>query len=84
MKATGLVRKIDDLGRVVIPAEIRRIMGIDEKNPIEIYIEFDKIVLKKYEPTCTFCAATNEVQIYHGKQVCRKCAEELSAMVKVV
>lgn len=84
MKATGLVRKIDDLGRVVIPAEIRRIMGIDEKNAIEIYTEFDRIILRKYEPTCTFCGATTEVQIYHGKQVCRKCAEDLFSSIRAV
>ncbi|MDF9406907.1 MAG: Transition state regulatory protein AbrB [Pelotomaculum sp. PtaB.Bin013] len=84
MKATGLVRKIDDLGRVVIPAEIRRIMGIDEKNPIEIYTEFDKIILRKYEPTCTFCGTTIDVQSYQGKIVCRKCVQEVFDNVKAV
>lgn len=83
-KATGLVRKIDDLGRVVIPAEIRRIMGIGEKNPIEIYIEFDKIILKKYEQTCTFCGTSEDLRSYQGKIVCKKCTEEVYKNIQTV
>ncbi|MDD3654084.1 MAG: AbrB/MazE/SpoVT family DNA-binding domain-containing protein [Desulfotomaculaceae bacterium] len=75
MKAVGMVRKIDDLGRIVLPAELRRVMGIGEKDPLEIYTEADKIILKKYEPACVFCGNTVDVQIYRGKMVCRECAE---------
>lgn len=83
-RATGLVRKIDDLGRVVIPAEIRRIMDIDEKSPIEIYTEFDKIILRKYRPTCTFCGATSDVRSYQGKIVCQKCVKEVFESISAI
>lgn len=84
MKAIGMVRKIDDLGRVVLPAELRRLMGIGEKEPLEIYTDEDKIILKKYEPACVFCGSTVEVQIYRGKMVCRECAEAVYEFTKVV
>ena len=54
MKSTGIIRKIDDLGRVVLPIELRRNMGIDERDPIEIYVEGDMIILKKFQPSCIF------------------------------
>jgi len=74
MKSTGIVRKVDELGRVVIPIELRRTMGIDEKDALEIYVDSEKIVLKKYEPACVFCGNASDVQHYRGKLVCRECA----------
>ncbi|KAB2951287.1 AbrB/MazE/SpoVT family DNA-binding domain-containing protein [Heliorestis acidaminivorans] len=74
MKSTGIVRKVDELGRVVIPMELRRIMGIAEKDGLEIYVENEKIILKKYEPACVFCGSAVQIQDYKGKMVCRKCA----------
>jgi len=74
MKSTGIVRKVDELGSVVIPIELRRTLGIDEKDPLEIYVDSEKIILKKYEPACVFCGNASEVQHYRGKMVCRECA----------
>ena len=55
MKSTGIVRKVDELGRIVLPIELRRTMGIEVKDALEIYVDGDHIVLKKYEPSCVFC-----------------------------
>lgn len=77
MKATGIVRKIDDLGRVVLPIELRRTLNIDIKDPVEIFVEGDLIILKKYEPTCIFCGDAANVKNFRGKNVCHKCAKEL-------
>ena len=60
MKATGMVRKVDDLGRIVIPKEIRRVLEIGEKDPVEIFVDGDQIVLKKYKPN-NACVITGEV-----------------------
>ncbi|MTV49745.1 AbrB/MazE/SpoVT family DNA-binding domain-containing protein [Heliobacillus mobilis] len=81
MKSTGIVRKVDELGRVVIPMELRRVMGIGDKDGLEIYVEDEKIILKKYEPACVFCGSANDVQNYRGKVVCKECAESMSKMV---
>lgn len=77
MKATGIVRKIDDLGRVVLPIELRRTLNIDIKDPVQIFVEGDLIILKKYEPVCVFCGEANNVQNFRGKNVCKSCAKEL-------
>ncbi len=74
MKSTGIVRKVDELGRVVIPIELRRTLGIDEKDALEIYVDNEKIILKKYEPACVFCGNASDVQNYKGKLVCKECA----------
>jgi len=76
MKSTGIIRKIDDLGRVVLPIELRRNMGIDERDPIEIYVEGDMIILKKFQPSCIFCGSDNGLLSYHGKNVCVKCIDQ--------
>jgi AbrB family transcriptional regulator, transcriptional pleiotropic regulator of transition state genes len=60
MKSTGIVRKVDELGRVVIPIELRRTLGIEEKDALEIYVDDEKIILKKYKPNMT-CVITGEV-----------------------
>jgi len=73
MKSTGMVRRLDDLGRVVIPVEIRRTLGWEEKVPVEIYVDDGKIVLKKYEPGCVFCGEAEGVLAHRGKRVCRGC-----------
>jgi transcriptional pleiotropic regulator of transition state genes len=77
MKSTGIVRKVDELGRVVIPIELRRTLGIEEKDALEIYVDNEKIILRKYEPACVFCGNAGDVQHYRGKLVCRLCAEEM-------
>lgn len=77
MKSTGVVRKVDELGRIVIPIELRRTMGIEEKDALEIYVDSDKIILKKYEPACIFCGNAEEVVNYKGKNLCKSCLTEL-------
>lgn len=74
MKSTGIVRKVDELGRVVIPIELRRTLGIDEKDALEIYVDSEKIILKKYEPACIFCGNADDLQHFRGKNVCKECA----------
>jgi transcriptional pleiotropic regulator of transition state genes len=76
IKATGIVRKVDELGRVVIPSELRNTFNIGEKNPLEIYIDGEKIILKKYEPACIFCGSAGDIVIFKGKNICRGCIEE--------
>ena len=80
MKATGIIRKVDELERVVIPIEIRNKFNIVEKDPIEIYVDESSIVLKKYEPNCIFCGETNNLVEYKGKLVCKKCSEKLNSL----
>ncbi len=79
MKSTGIVRKVDELGRVVIPIELRRTMGIEIKDPIEIFVEGQNIILKKYQPSCIFCNGMNDVVYYKGKNICADCLHDLRA-----
>ena len=78
MKSTGVVRRIDELGRIVLPKEIRRTLGIDEKDPLEIYVEEDRIILTKFSEMCTFCGQVKDLKKYKGKCVCSKCAKALA------
>ena len=77
MKSTGVVRKVDDLGRITIPIELRRNLDIDIKDALEIYTEGEVIILKKYEPTCIFCGEAHDVVSYKGKNVCKLCLIEM-------
>ena len=77
MKSTGIVRKVDELGRIVLPIELRRTMGIAEKDSLEIYIAGSSIVLKKYQPACVFCGEAKDVISFKGRNVCVRCAGEL-------
>jgi transcriptional pleiotropic regulator of transition state genes len=80
MKATGVVRRVDDLGRVVIPKELRRAYDIKERDAIEIFTKDDVIILKKYQPGCVLCGEREEGLIdFKGKNVCPCCIEELQA-----
>ena len=77
MDSIGAVRRIDELGRIVIPIELREKLEIDVKDQIEIYVDNDKIVLKKYEPSCLFCGNTKELVNYKDKLVCAKCISKI-------
>ncbi|WBY63658.1 MAG: SpoVT-AbrB domain-containing protein [Thermocaproicibacter melissae] len=78
MKFTGIVRKVDELGRIVLPKELRSTLNINEKDPLEIYVDEDnKIVLKKYEPACIFCGGMDEIVNYKGYNVCHECLLKL-------
>ena len=82
MKATGIIRKVDELGRVVLPIELRNKFGITEKDPMEIYVDGNSIILKKYEPNCIFCGNSKNLITYNEKLVCQKCAEKISKKVE--
>ncbi len=77
MKSTGVVRKIDELGRIVIPMEIRNTLGIESRDPLEIFTEGDKIILSKYAPSCLFCGNDEGAVLFRGKMVCRDCLNQL-------
>ena len=77
MKSTGVVRRVDELGRIVIPIELRRTLDIAEKDALEIYVDGEQIILKKYEPACIFCGDSRDVVNYKGKNICQKCLDEL-------
>lgn len=78
MKATGIIRKVDDLGRIVIPIELRRTLDIAERDDVEIFTENGRIILQKYEPTCVFCGSSQGLLNYKGKNVCQSCIRNMS------
>lgn len=80
MKSTGIIRRVDELGRVVLPIELRNKFGITEKDPMEIYVDGNSIILKKYEPNCIFCGSSKKLVEYQGKVICQKCAEKISKL----
>ena len=78
MKSTGIVRKVDELGRIVLPIEMRRTLNIEEKDSLEIYVEGDSVILRKYQPTCIFCESTINLVSFNGKNVCPECIRKLN------
>ena len=78
MKSTGIVRRVDELGRVVLPIELRRILDIDERDPLESALEDDRIILRKVQPACVFCGAEEDLQEYRSKRICRACLESIN------
>jgi len=77
MKSTGIVRRIDELGRIVLPAEVRRAYNISPGSEIEISTQDDTIILRKYETTCVFCGARDNLKLFKEKSVCAKCTGEI-------
>lgn len=75
MKATGIVRRVDELGRIVLPVELRR-----TRDPLEIYVDGASIVLRKFRPNCIFCNSSRGVSEFRGKNVCQKCLKELQSV----
>ncbi len=82
MKSTGIIRRVDELGRVVIPIEIRNQFDIVEKDPIEIYVDGSSIVLKKFESNCIFCGNNQNLLSYHDKLICTDCADKIGTLEK--
>ncbi|MEA4994316.1 hypothetical protein SDC9_123037 [bioreactor metagenome] len=78
MKSTGIVRKVDELGRIVLPIEMRRTLDIAEKDALEIYVEGNSVILKKYKPSCIFCDSNKDIVQFKGKNICPKCLRELT------
>ena len=81
MKSTGIVRNIDELGRIVIPKEMRKKMDIESSDPLEIYGDGDKIILTKYTPNCSFCGVDSDICEFKGKKICKACLEEIKKTV---
>ncbi len=79
MKSTGVIRRIDELGRIVVPMEIRKRLGIVTDDPIEIYVEGEQIILKKYGEICIFCAGADGLCEFRGRKVCKSCLSEMKA-----
>ena len=79
MKSTGSVRKVDELGRIVLPIELRRTLGIEEKDRIEIFVDGESIILRKYQPACIFCDNARDIINYKGKNICPECIKAMNA-----
>ena len=84
MKATGVIRKIDGLGRIVIPMEIRNKLNVSQNDPLEIHVEGNSILVKKYEPDCIFCGNAREVVNFKGKNICSACLRDMKQAAKNV
>ncbi len=82
MKATGIVRRIDDLGRLVLPIELRRVMGIEIKDYVEIYVDEESIILKKYAPACIFCGTADDMEVYMGRKICKDCIKKMAEKIE--
>lgn len=78
MKSTGIVRKVDELGRIVLPIELRRTLNINVKDSLEIFVDENQIVLQKYEPACIFCGSADDVRSYKGRNICQQCIDDLN------
>ena len=77
MKSTGIIRKIDELGRIVVPIELRNKLNINIKDEVEIYVEKSSIIIKKYDPSCVFCGKSKDLTEFEDKLICNKCLEKL-------
>ncbi len=80
MKSTGIVRKIDHLGRIVLPIELRRVLDIDKDSSLEIYVENDSILLRKYQPACVFCGSGEDVASFKGRNICAACRKAIGTL----
>ena len=78
MKSTGIVRKVDELGRIGLPVELRRTLGIEEKDRIEIFVDGESIILRKYQPACIFCDNAKDIINYKGKNICPDCIRAMN------
>ena len=78
MKATGIIRKVDELGRIVVPIELRNKLNINVRDEVEIYVENNSIILKKFEPDCIFCGNTSSLINFKEKLICQNCLKHLS------
>lgn len=82
LKSTGMVRRVDELGRIVLPKELRKVLGIEKKDPLEIFTSGENIVLKKYEPFCIFCGSSSDLVAIDDKNVCSDCVKKLYSNLK--
>lgn len=82
IKSTGITRKVDELGRIVIPMELRNKLGIAEKDPLEIFVDGSSIILKKYNPNCIFCGNSKDLLEFNDNLVCTKCQSKIAGLTK--
>jgi transcriptional pleiotropic regulator of transition state genes len=80
MRDTGIVRRVDELGRIVIPMELRRTLGINVKDPIAIFTEGDRIILEKYRGSCALCGSETDVTAVKDRGVCAKCVKDIKRL----
>ncbi len=80
MKPTGITRKVDDLGRIVLPIELRRSLNVAERDELMIWMENDRIILQKFEPVCIFCKSPRNLVDFCQKSVCRECVKKLTGL----
>ena len=78
MKSTGIIRKVDELGRIVLPIELRRTLDIAERDELEISMENDRIILQKFEPACIFCGSSRSLVSFRRKNVCQSCINKMT------
>ena len=81
MKSTGIVRKVDELGRIVLPIELRRTLGIEEKDKIEIFVDGESVILRKYQPGCIFCGNPKDLILFKGKTICQDCVRSMDEQI---
>ena len=82
MKATGIVRKIDDVGRIVLPMELRKVMNLrGSEDSLEIFTDDDRIILQKYKASCIFCSSLDDIIEYNGNKVCTACVKKMSEII---
>lgn len=84
MKSTGIVRRLDELGRITLPIELRRTLGVEERDPLEIYVEEEKIILQKYEPADIFSGSREELYDYCGKKISKNSIIELAKLAGII
>jgi len=82
MKSTGIVRKVDELGRIVLPIELRRTLDIGEKDSLEIFTDENSIILRKYQPGCAFCDSASDLLTVSGITICLECAKKIKEATK--
>ena len=79
MKYTGVVRRIDDLGRIVLPVVLRRTLELETGDSLEIFVEDNTIILKKYQPACIFCGNVRDITAYKDRNICSACAKDIAS-----
>ncbi len=79
MNDTGIVRRVDDLGRIVIPMELRRTLGINVKDPMAIFVDGERIILQKHNDVCSICGSPDEIERIKDRPVCADCVKTIKA-----
>ena len=82
MKSTGIVRKVDELGRIVLPMELRKMLDLNVKDPVEIFVDDERIILQKYYPACIFCGSTEGTINFNGRLICKSCIDKMHEIVE--